>query len=110
MKRTIKVFVGDAASWVGTMHYDAVGSRERSAFEYAGTWLGSEDCFAIDPALSLVAGPQYHRKVPNGSVFHGAFADTEPDGWARRVILRDHAKRRQAARRAGKEQGIAQLQ
>ena len=110
MKRTIKVFVGDAASWVGTMHYDAVGSRERSAFEYAGTWLGSEDCFAIEPALSLVAGPQYHRKVPNGSVFHGAFADTEPDGWARRVIMRDHAKRRQAARRAGKEQGIAQLQ
>ena len=35
MKRTIKVFVGDAASWVGTLHYDAVGSRERSAFEYA---------------------------------------------------------------------------
>lgn len=41
MKRTIKVFVGDAASWVGTMHYDAVGSRERSAFEYAGTWLAA---------------------------------------------------------------------
>ena len=110
MKRTIKVFVGDAASWVGTMHYDAVGSRERSAFEYAGTWLGSEDCFAIDPALSLVAGPQYHRKVPNGSVFHGAFADKEPDGWARRVILRDHAKRRQAARRAGQEPEAVQLQ
>jgi serine/threonine-protein kinase HipA len=29
--------------------------------------------------------------------------DTEPDGWARRVILRDHAKRRQAARRAGEK-------
>src|SRR5208337_4133643 len=110
MKRTIKGFIGDAASWVGTLHYEAVGSRERSAFEYAGTWLGSKDCFAIEPALSLVAGPQFHRKVPNGSVFHGAFADTEPDGWARRVILRDHARRRQAARRAGKEPQATQLQ
>jgi serine/threonine-protein kinase HipA len=110
MKRTIKVFVGDAANRVGTLHYDAVGSRERSAFEYAGTWLAGKDCFAIEPALSLVAGPQFHRKVPNGSVFHGAFADTEPDGWARRVILRDHAKRRQATRRAGKGQEAVQLQ
>ena len=110
MKRTIKVFIGDVASWVGTVHYDAVGSRERSAFEYAATWLAAKDCFALEPTLSLMVGPQFHRKVPNGSVFHGSIADTEPDGWARRVILRDHAKRRQAARRAGKEQGVAQLQ
>ena len=110
MKRTIKVFVGDEARSVGTLHYDAVGSRERSAFAYAETWLGSADRFALEPALPLVAGPQFHRKVPNGSVFHGAFADTEPDGWARRVILRDHAKRRQAARRAGQEPVAVQLQ
>jgi len=49
----------------------------------------------------LVSGPQFHRKQRGGSVFHGAIADTQPDGWARRVILRDHAKRRQKARRAG---------
>jgi serine/threonine-protein kinase HipA len=35
------------------------------------------------------------------SAFHAAIADTEPDGWARRVIQRDHAKRRQEAKRAG---------
>jgi len=103
MNRTIKVFVGDEAKWVGTLHYDAVGSRERAAFAYANTWLASADRFALEPALPLVAGPQFHRKVQNGSVFHGVFADTEPDGWARRVILRDHAKRRQAARRAGQK-------
>jgi serine/threonine-protein kinase HipA len=110
MKRTIKVFVGDEARWAGTLHYDSVGSRERSAFAYAETWLGSADRFAIEPTLPLVAGPQFHRKLQNGSVFHGAFADTEPDGWARRVILRDHARRRQAARRAGQEQEAVQLQ
>ena len=110
MKRTIKVFVGGEPRWVGTLHYDAVGSRERSAFAYAETWLDTADRFALEPALPLVAGPQFHRKVQNGSVFHGAVADTEPDGWARRVILRDHAKRRQAARRAGQEPQALQLQ
>ena len=82
MKRTIKVFVGDEARWVGTLHYDAVGARERAAFAYAETWLGLADRFALEPALPLVAGPQFHRKIQSGSVFHGAFADTEPDGWA----------------------------
>lgn len=109
MKRSIKVFVSDEARWAGTLHYDAVGSRERAAFSYADAWLVSADRFALDPALLLVAGPQFHRKVPNASVFHGAFADTEPDGWARRVILRDHAKRRQAARRAGQKPEAVQL-
>jgi serine/threonine-protein kinase HipA len=110
MKRILQVSMGDAASRVGTLHYDAVGSRERAAFSYADAWLGSADRFALEPALPLVAGPQFHRKVPNGSVFHGAFADTEPDGWAKRVILRDHAKRRQAARRAGQQPEAVQLQ
>jgi serine/threonine-protein kinase HipA len=36
-------------------------------------------------------------------------ADTEPDGWGRRVISRDHAKRRQTARRAGMDAGSSQL-
>ena len=103
MKRTIQVYLGDDARRVGTLHFDAVGSRQHSAFAYEDSWLKAAERFALDPGLPLVAGPQYHRKVRDGSVFHGAFADTEPDGWAKRVILRDHAKRRQEARRAGLE-------
>lgn len=110
MKRTIEVFMGDEARLLGTLHYDAVGTRERSAFAYDETWLVAADRFALEPGLPLVAGPQFHRKVPNGSVFHGAVADTEPDGWAKKVILRDHAKRRQEARRAGNEPKSIQLQ
>ena len=71
MKRTIKVFVGDEARGVGTLHYDAVGSRERSAFAYAETWLGSADRFALEPALPLVAGPQFHRKLQTVRFFMG---------------------------------------
>ena len=103
MKRTIQVYLGDDVRRVGTLHFDAVGSRQHSAFAYEDSWLKAAERFALDPGLPLVAGPQYHRKVRDGSVFHGAFADTEPDGWAKRVILRDHAKRRQEARRAGLE-------
>ncbi|HEX3625421.1 MAG TPA: type II toxin-antitoxin system HipA family toxin [Verrucomicrobiae bacterium] len=110
MKRTIKVFVGESAKWVGTLHYDAVGSRERAAFVYSEDWLNSADKFALEPMLPLLTGPQFHRQVENGSIFHGAIADTEPDGWAKRVILRDHAKRRQADRRAGGESKSMPLQ
>jgi serine/threonine-protein kinase HipA len=55
----------------------------------------------IEPGLPLVTGPQFHRKAGQGSVFHAAIADTEPDGWGKRVIQRDHAKCRQQARRRG---------
>jgi serine/threonine-protein kinase HipA len=101
MSRTIDVCLGDEARLVGRLRYDQQGSRESAAFEYDATWLAAEDRFALEPGLALVTGPQYHRKIGDSSVFHPAIADTEPDGWARRVIQRDHAKRRQDARRAG---------
>jgi serine/threonine-protein kinase HipA len=110
MKRTIQVFLGEKARPAGTLHYDGVGSREHSAFTYDTDWLSAEDRFAFEPGLPLVAGPQYHRPLRNGSVFCGAIADTEPDGWARRVILRDHAKRRQTERQAGKTVPASSLQ
>jgi len=105
VKRTIEVYAGADARRVGTLHYDAVGAREHSAFAYDDSWLKAANSFAIDPALLLVAGPQFHRKSREGSVFPAAIADTEPDGWAKRVILRDHAKRRQEARRMGQDTG-----
>ena len=101
MKRTIHVHIGDAARLVGTLRYDQQGARESAVFEYGATWLADAERFAIGPALALVAGPQFHRKTRDGSVFHPVIADTEPDGWGRRVIQRDYAKRRQEARRVG---------
>lgn len=103
MKRLIRVFLGNDARLVGTVRYDAQGTRESSAFEYDAAWLASDDRFAIEPGLPLVTGPQFHRKLHSGSVFHAAIADTEPDGWGRRVILRDHAKHRQQMRLQGEK-------
>jgi len=101
MRRNIRVALGENARELGTLRFDAQGARESAAFAYDTEWLGAGDGFAIDPGIPLVTGPQFHRRERGGSVFQGAIADTEPDGWARRVILRDHAKRRQEAKRAG---------
>ena len=101
MKHTIGVYIGEAPRRVGVLHYDQQGNRESAAFEYDVDWLAADHRFAIEPGLPLVRGPQFHRKLRDESVFHAAIADTEPDGWGRRVIQRDHAKRRQEARRAG---------
>jgi serine/threonine-protein kinase HipA len=101
MRRTIAIRLGEEASPLGVLRYDQQGARESATFEYDPVWLDAVGRFAIDPGLPLVAGPQFHRKMREGSVFHAAIADTEPDGWGRRVIQRDHAKRRQEARRRG---------
>jgi serine/threonine-protein kinase HipA len=101
MRRTIEVFLGSTPRLIGRIRYGAEGSRESAAFEYDASWLSAADRFSIDPALQLVTGAQFHKKTREGSLFHAAIADTEPDGWGRRVVLRDHAKRMQEARKSG---------
>lgn len=98
MKRNIQVMLGAGAVPLGELRYDRQGRRESAAFAYTSDWLTDPERFAIDPALPLVSGFQFHARRGEGSLFHGAIADTEPDGWGRRVILRDHAKRREAVR------------
>ena len=95
MRRTIKVFLGEEPRLIGAIRHDAEGARESAAFEYDPAWLAAPDRFAIESNLPLVAGAQFHKKARDGSIFHPAIADTEPDGWGRRVIMRAHAKRRQ---------------
>lgn len=101
MKRAISVSLGDSARPVGTLRFEAQGARQSAAFEYHSGWLAAPDRFALEPGLPLVAGMQFHQQAREGSIFHGAIADTVPDGWGRRVILHDHAKQRQRARLAG---------
>lgn len=101
MKRTIHVVLGAAEHSLGELRYDRQGHRESAAFAYTSEWLGRADRFAIDPNLPLIAGYQFRARAEAGSLFHGAIADTEPDGWGRRVILRDHAKRRELVRARG---------
>lgn len=109
MKRALGVFLGDSARQVGVLHFEAQGARQSAGFEYHPDWLAAPDGFALEPGLPLVAGMQFHQQTRGGSLFHGAIADTEPDGWGKRVILRDHGKQRDQARRTGGEIGTRPL-
>ena len=101
MKRQIAVLLDQHDTVIGDLRYDQQGRRESAAFAYTSDWLTHPKRFAIDPALPLVDGYQFHARRGEGSLFHGCISDTEPDGWGRRVILRDHAKRRESARTVG---------
>ncbi len=103
MNRTIAVHIGEDGLLVGHLHYNLAGARESASFEYDANWMRSPERFAIDPVLlRLVTGPQFHKRAHRGdTIFHGAIADTEPDGWGKRVILRDQAKRRAEGRTTG---------
>ena len=101
MNRTVRLFIGENQTPVGSLHHNAQGSRENASFAYDPAWLAAQEKFALEPNLPLVAGTQFRRRSKDGSLFHAIVADTEPDGWGKRVILRDHAKQKQQARLAG---------
>ncbi|MBN9421833.1 MAG: phosphatidylinositol kinase [Candidatus Accumulibacter sp. 66-26] len=95
IRRQVQLCVGKAGVPVGSLVYVRQGRRENSAFAYDESWLASPASFNVSADLQLLAGHQSHKAAsPHDSVFHGAIADTAPDAWGRRVIARDHAKRR----------------
>lgn len=87
MKRSIKVFLGDTRR-VGTLLHEAHGARESAAFTYDEAWLAAADGFAVDPSLPLVAGPQFHRPVRDGSLFHGVTRGASGDSRPRSISTR----------------------
>lgn len=101
MNKQIKVYLGDAKKVIGTLFFNASGHRESSSFEYDPDWIQSHKSFEIDPALPLNYGRAFRSKKEGGSAFHGAIADSEPDGWARQVILRAHGKHRREMKERG---------
>jgi serine/threonine-protein kinase HipA len=110
-KRSVDVALGQSAIPLGSLTYAKDGRREHSTFAYDSDWLTNAKArFAVSPDLPLVAGNQF-RKAPSkeDSIFHFAFADTEPDGWGCRVIARDHAKRRRSAQANGNHITPAEL-
>lgn len=111
MSWIIKVVIGDGRHPVGELRFESGGGREASVFTYDASWLASPARFAIDPALPLRPGPFFKSSKGqpgkrNASPFFGSIADTEPDGWARRIILRDAEKRRQEGGTKQQEAGV----
>jgi len=96
-RQQAQVCIGKAGLPVGSLTYVRQGRRENCAFAYDEAWLANPARFNVSADLQLVPGHQSHKAASaHDSVFHGAIADTAPDAWGRRVIARDHAKRRKA--------------
>nr|WP_314624262.1 HipA N-terminal domain-containing protein [uncultured Noviherbaspirillum sp.] len=97
IRRVVRVGLGNAGTPVGELTYVKQGARENTSFAYDRGWLASPDRFAVSPDLELTPDHQRRRAAgPQEAVYHHALADTMPDAWGRRVIARDHAKRRAA--------------
>ena len=96
-RQQVEVCIGKVGVPLGTLVYVRQGRREHCAFAYEESWLVNPERFNVSADLQLTAVHQAHKALsPHDSVFHGAIADTTPDAWGRRVIARDHAKRRKA--------------
>jgi serine/threonine-protein kinase HipA len=80
------------------------GTTESATFAYNTDYLARSDAYALDPALSLVAGQQ---QTPTGRAMFGAFTDCAPDRWGRRLIAR--AERRRALREGDAERGFGEI-
>lgn len=95
IRQQIRLCIGKAGTPVGSLLYVRQGRREHSAIAYDDAWLANQERFNVSADLQLGLGYQPHKAAsPHDSVFHGAVADTAPDAWGRRIIARDHAKRR----------------
>ena len=96
-RRQLQLCIGKAGTLVGSFVYTRQGQRENSAIAYDESWLTAVERFNVSADLQLATGYQSHKAASaRDSVFHGALADTAPDAWGRRVIAREHAKRRRA--------------
>jgi serine/threonine-protein kinase HipA len=78
---------------VGTLHRQGRRGSEAISFEYHPDWLGEEERFSLEPALTLNRGA---FAPPKGQQIFGSIGDSAPDTWGRRLMQR--AERRLAER------------
>ena len=69
---------------VGKINVSNVRGREFYSFEYSEEWLKHQN-FVIDPDLQLYKGRQY---INDDKKVFGAFADSCPDRWGRKLMDR----------------------
>jgi serine/threonine-protein kinase HipA len=65
---------------------------ESATFTYDEGWLASPQSYELDPQLPLSTGA---FQTPAGRALFGAFADSAPDRWGRRLIRRRERRRAQ---------------
>jgi serine/threonine-protein kinase HipA len=79
---------------VGDAYFTFRRNRLTASFSYDRDYLALRGAYAIDPALSLTAGPW---ALPHG--LPGAFSDAAPDRWGRNLIAKHVRAQARAERR-----------
>lgn len=94
----VEVFVQLAGKDVaaGDLWMHRAGRSESATFAYRTAYLSRPDAYALDPELPLQTG---QFQTPVGRAVFGAFADTAPDRWGRRLIQRAEAAAAREERR-----------
>lgn len=69
----------------GRLYSHRRGNSESATFTYDDAYLADGDAYALDPGLPMVSGM---LQTPTNQKVFGAFADSCPDRWGRRLIQR----------------------
>ncbi len=86
-------------SLVGTIHVSNVRGKEFYSFEYADEWLALNETI-LDPDLHMYGGRQF---VSDDKTIFGVFADSCPDRWGRRLMMRREELRAKIAQERPKK-------
>ena len=86
----VLVSVGENEMRAGRLWARRRRNTESQTFTYDNAYLATSGAYALDPLLPLVAGP---LQTPVGHEIFGAFSDSAPDRWGRRLIGRAERKR-----------------
>lgn len=86
-EKSVDVFVqiGGSDVLAGRLWTHRRRNTESATFAYESSYLAFPNAYALDPGLPLVAGQQ---QTPTGRALFGAFSDSAPDRWGRRLINR----------------------
>lgn len=82
------------------------GQTESASFTYDPGWVSNDAAYALDPALPRVSGT---LQTPANQKMFGAFADSCPDRWGRRLIERTEKHQASAMRRTPVKIGRAHV-
>jgi len=84
---------------VGDLWMHRAARSQSASFAYRTSYIGRDGAYALDPDLPLEAG-QFQTSV--GRSLFGAFSDTAPDRWGRRLIERAEAASAREANRTAR--------
>ena len=85
---TIHVYAGwENDAPIGTLYCDTLSGKEVISFEFYNSWLNTHPHLNLDPTLP----PVPYRSYSSDKMLFGAFQDSCPDRWGRKLIDRREA-------------------